>query len=241
MSIFVKSIAKRAPGFLVSGLLLTGCTLPMQTEHISSSPIAVSPAIPQSPRRATIDGSLWEDSGSSQNLFFLDSRARNVNDLLTVIISENPTADQTANTKTARKSNPSASISQVLGLDFTKDNLGGILGRPPTISASMNNAFDGSGSTDRSGKVLATLSARVLEVLPNGNLVIEGRREITINRETQFITISGVVRPTDIDKDNTVQSAKLSDARISYTGKGVLADQQGPGWLSRILDKVWPF
>lgn len=241
MLISPKSIATRAAGVLVLGLLAAGCTLYLEPEEEKVAPAALSLTRPEFPRRAAVDGSLWEDSGISQNLFFLDNRARNVNDLLTVIISENPTADQKANTKTAKKNSPSASISKVLGLDFTKDNYLGILGRPPTISATVDNSFDGSASTDRSGTVLATISVRVTEVLPNGNLVIQGKREITINRETQYITVSGVVRPVDIDKDNTVLSAKISDARISYTGKGVLADQQGPGWLSRILDKIWPF
>lgn len=229
-----------AVSLLLLALVASGCASNLHPEP-KFPPISAVPEItPKSAPRAALDGSLWNDSDAAQNFLFLDNRARNVNDVVTVIISETPTATQKADTQTARQSSPSASISKVLGLDFTKHNYLH-MGSPPTIAASVNNSFKGSGSTDRSGSVLATISARVVQVLPNGNLVIRGQRAITINRETQYITLSGIVRPTDIDKDNTVQSARIADAQISYTGKGVLADQQGPGWLSRILDKIWPF
>jgi flagellar L-ring protein precursor FlgH len=87
----------------------------------------------------------------------------------------------------------------------------------------------------------ARLTARVVRVLDNGNLLIEGRRQLTLNAEDQFIVITGVIRPEDIAADNWVLSSNIADARILYTGSGVLADKQHPGWMTRALDWVWPF
>jgi flagellar L-ring protein precursor FlgH len=88
---------------------------------------------------------------------------------------------------------------------------------------------------------VATLTAQVTEVLPNGNLVINGSKTVTVNREQQLIRLSGIVRQADISPHNIVDSKNILDARIAYTGKGVISDKQGQGWLVRILDNVWPF
>ena len=94
---------------------------------------------------------------------------------------------------------------------------------------------------DRSGQVTASIGAVVTRVLPNGNLVIHGRREMKVNNEVQYISVTGIARQRDIDKDNRIKSIYLADSRIEYYGKGVLADKQRPGWGTRILDFVWPF
>jgi flagellar L-ring protein precursor FlgH len=87
----------------------------------------------------------------------------------------------------------------------------------------------------------ASIGCTVVEVLPNGNLVIRGSREIEVNGETQYIVLEGVVRPVDVASDNTVKSTQIADAKIYYTGRGVLTDKQKPGWLARLLDHIWPF
>jgi len=87
----------------------------------------------------------------------------------------------------------------------------------------------------------ASLSARIIQVLPNGNLVLRGSQEILVNNERQYITIQGVVRPHDITNNNTVLSTYIADARIDYTGQGDLSRKQREGWLSRFFDTVWPF
>ena len=87
----------------------------------------------------------------------------------------------------------------------------------------------------------AQISARVIQVLPNGNLVVRGSREITVNYEKQYIIVQGVVRPEDISPENTVLSTYIADAKIDYTGKGDLSRQQRQGWLSRLIDVIWPF
>ena len=109
------------------------------------------------------------------------------------------------------------------------------------FDASLVNSFDGSGSTDRVETMTAFMTARVMNVTTNGNLYIEGRRQIRVNNETQFIILSGLIRPTDISPNNTVLSSYIADAKIEYLGSGSVSDKQRPGWLGRIVDVVWPF
>jgi len=109
------------------------------------------------------------------------------------------------------------------------------------INASGDSKFAGTGSTSRQDNLTATISAKVLDVLANGNLQIEGRRNVKVNGEDQEIVLTGTVRPVDISPNNTINSIYVADAKISYTGRGVITDRQSPGWLMNILDKVWPF
>jgi flagellar L-ring protein precursor FlgH len=109
------------------------------------------------------------------------------------------------------------------------------------FKASMANKFDGTGSTGREETMTAAITARVLEVLPNGYLYIQGRRQIRVNNEVQHMVLSGIIRPVDISTDNTILSSFISDARIEYTGSGPVSDKQRPGWGTRIIDVIWPF
>lgn len=193
------------------------------------------------------EGSLWAGGGSTK--LFGDLRAREVGDLVTVQISETPSAKLDANTKTSRDSSIEAGIGDLLGylkaIEAEKGRKHGgstsRFDRTSMFKANFKPSFDGKGSSDRSGTVVASITARVVQVLPNGNLRISGKREVRVNNETQYITISGIIRPEDIQQNNVIQSTYIADARVEYTGKGVLADRQRPGWLMRILDRVWPF
>jgi flagellar L-ring protein precursor FlgH len=193
------------------------------------------------------EGSLWADGGSTK--LFGDLRAREVGDLVTVQISETPSAKLDANTKTSRDSSIEAGITDLLGylkaIEAEKGRKhGGMTSRFDRTSmfkANFKPSFDGKGTSDRSGTVVASITARVVQVLPNGNLRISGKRQVRVNNETQYITISGIIRPEDIQQNNVIQSTYIADARVEYTGKGVIADRQRPGWLMRILDRVWPF
>ena len=185
------------------------------------------------------EGSLWADGGSTK--LFVDLRAREVGDLVTVQISETQSGKLDANTKTSRDSSMEAGITDLLGYMQRLDEKKRSLNRKSLFNANFKPSFDGKGSSDRSGSVVASITARVLQVLPNGNLYISGKREVRVNDETQFITVAGIIRPEDIGQDNVIQSTYIADARVEYTGKGVIADKQRPGWLMRILDHVWPF
>ena len=195
---------------------------------------------------AAAEGSLWTEEAGS--LYFVDTRARRVGDVITIDIVENTTSKMDANTKASRASSIDGSIDHALGymraLQEKYPRLGTDLEGTRTnnlFKAALSNDFDGKGSSDRSGRVTASIGARVTELLPNGNLVVFGRREMKVNNDTQIITLSGIVRPMDIDTDNRIKSTYIADALIEYTGRGVIAEKQKPGWGSRVVDIIWPF
>jgi flagellar L-ring protein precursor FlgH len=194
------------------------------------------------PPRAA-EGSLWSDVSGVD--LFSDSRARKVGDIVTVRIVEDPEAELNANTKTSRSSGVSASTLKFLGymqaLAEKNSRLAQNPGTDNLFAARLGMDFDGKGSSDRDGHVKAFIAAVVERVLPNGNLYINGKREIKVNNEMQFITISGIIRPEDISPTNEISSTYVASARILYAGKGPVADKQKPGWLGRVVDYVWPF
>ena len=174
------------------------------------------------------------------NLFFTDQRARQKGDILTVKIVEVSQATEKATTDASRSSNLNAGIPYLLGLEVNPKAR--IFSNPQNlIGANTKNEFSGEGETTRSGSLSATITARVVDVLPNGNLVIEGKREIYVNNEKKEIRLQGVVRPKDIAHDNSIFSTQIADARIIYTGVGVVSEKQRPGWAARLLDIIWPF
>lgn len=189
------------------------------------------------------EGSLWSEI-SGVNLF-PDIKARRVGDTVTVRVVEDPEAKLNANTKTSRSSSIEASKLKFMGymkaLAEKNSRLAQDPGTDDLIFAALGMRHDGKGSTDRDGHVKAYITAVVEKVLFNGNLYIRGEREIRVNNETQYITISGVVRPRDISSANEISSTFIADGRIAYSGTGPVADKQRVGWLGRILDYVWPF
>jgi flagellar L-ring protein precursor FlgH len=184
------------------------------------------------------EGSLWTETGGT--LLFGDQRARQIGDLVTVRISESPNAELSARTETSRDSSISAGIPHFFGV---MENYGENHHLDPSkmIEANMANDFKGEGTNNRSGELEAYITARVIQVLTNGNLRICGKQEIKVNNETQFISLSGIIRPEDISTSNEVQSTQVADAHIVYTGMGAIADKQKPGWLMRSVDFIWPF
>lgn len=188
-------------------------------------------------------GSIWTGE-NSRNRFFADFRARDVGDMVTITIVEKTAAKGEATTSTGRTTSEDASVTDLFGmpLNFKMENFME-LGKSfsPTVKGGHTNKLDGSGTTERKGEITATISARVIEILPNGNLYIEGRKETTVNNEKQHIIISGIARPEDISSTNAISSDVISDLRLELSGYGVLADKQSPGWLTRILDNIWPF
>ena len=189
----------------------------------------------QSSRPATV-GSLWP--ADDHVFLYGDKKALRVGDIITVRIVENAQAINTADTDLSRSSSANASFSTFFGnkkfLNLFK------LGEDLLTTSSENN-HQGSGSTTRSGQLNATMTAVVREVLPNGNLIVEGTREVLVNYEKQFITLTGIVRPLDVDRNNVVLSTHLADASITIGGLGVVADKQRSGWGTWIFDFVWPF
>jgi flagellar L-ring protein FlgH len=180
-------------------------------------------------------GSIWP-GGNSQNLIFSDRKARSVNDVVTILVDENATGANNAKTETNRDTTTTAGIAGIT--QATPDNT--ILSKYELGGAS-SNSLKGEGKTRRDSSLTAKVTARVIRVLGNGNLVIEGRRLLAVNAEDQYMVITGLIRPEDITSDNTIASQYISDARITYSGKGVVDDKMRPGWLTRVVDWVWPF
>jgi flagellar L-ring protein precursor FlgH len=232
---------------------LTGCAATRQT----LPPVAEKMTVKQEMQieveplaKPEFQGSLYA-AGSSFNDFFIDTKARQVGDIVTVKISESSKATNSADTQTGRTSSLEAGIETLFGTedwyrDKVLDNIPSSLPKPdpfgnPSVKGSMSSDFDGSGSTSRSGDLSAFITCRVTRVLPNSNLYIVGSREVLVNHETQMIILSGVIRPRDINDDNVILSTFVSDAKIAYSGSGIVNDRQRPGWLANLLNSVWPF
>ena len=167
---------------------------------------------------------------------FSDLRARRVNDLVTVRVVENVTASGSADSALDKKSSGSASVTKLFGLD-TK--FPGWLDPTSLAAMSANTGFTGSGATNRAGSLSAVITARVVEVLPNNDLVLEGIREVDINGDRQFIVLSGIVRAADDGPGNVVPSTAVGQMQIRYFGKGLIKDNLKPGWLVKALNKVF--
>ncbi|MBI4764762.1 MAG: flagellar basal body L-ring protein FlgH [Deltaproteobacteria bacterium] len=187
-------------------------------------------------------GSLWRDSAG----LFEDRKARGLNDLVTIKIIETSAASKKADTATSRESSIDFGIDSLLGIPlkyewsgiFTPGSSGSLI---PQVKGTAQNEFTGSGNTTREGSLVATITARVVDVLPNGNFIIESRKDITVNREKQILLLRGVIRPDDIASDNTILSNYIANAEMIYTGDGVINEKQGQGWMVRFWDWVWPF
>lgn len=184
--------------------------------------------------------SLWSDSAS----LYEDVKARRLNDLITINVVENISGSGTANTATDKTSSTVGAVNNVFGLP---SNLGlaNLYGKgftfSPNVNGSMTDSFKGDGSTTRAGSLVGTITANVVEVMPNGNMEIESRKEITINNEKQILILRGMVRPDDVAVDNSVLSSRVANAEVYFVGNGVVSSKQDTGWFDKILDKIWPF
>lgn len=181
-------------------------------------------------------GSLWQATSTG---LAEDQKAHRQGDIITIIISEQASASKEATTGTGRSTSISAGMPNLLGLE--KTGLRNWADLSQLLNANVDSKYSGSGSTTREENLNASITARVTKVLANGNLAIQGRRNVRVNNEDQIIVLDGVVRPRDISADNTINSVYIADARISYTGKGIISDRQSPGWLMNLLDAIWPF
>lgn len=219
----------RYAALLLTLLMLAGCSEKTPPEPFEPKP---PETIDEGPPPAP--GSVY--SLGYDNLF-ADDKAYRIGDVITILVSENMSGSGSANTKSSRDS--------ALGLEIASPTLMGKT--TPTDSPILgikekNTAnFQGKGDTSRNAKLVATMSARVIKVYPNGNIYISGTKKVKINNDQQTLTIAGIARPTDIAQDNSIFSSQLSDMYVEYNGEGFMADSQEPGWLTKFLLKIWPF
>lgn len=187
---------------------------------------------------ATQAQSLWHDEIS--RAMFADKRATGVGDIITIIVSETSTASKNNETKTEKKSSLSAAITSFL----YSPGASGLLtkkGQLPAMAYNSDINHDGAGSINNSETVVAKIAVRIVDVLPNRNLIVEGRRETAFSGEKQTIVLRGTVRQDDVASDNTVFSYNVADATIQIIGKGTVSDVQRKGWFTRLWDKLTPF
>jgi len=166
----------------------------------------------------------------------LDHRATSVNDLVTIRVIENITGHGTADAALTKDSSGSVALSKLFGME---KKLPSAADPSALVAAKTATDFKGAGTTTRAGVLTAQMTARVSDVLPNGDMVVEGVREIEINGDHQIVVLSGVVRPVDIDQNNVVLSTEIGQLRIRYFRKGLMKDNLKPGWLVRVLNKVF--
>jgi flagellar L-ring protein precursor FlgH len=181
-------------------------------------------------------GSIWTNQSGS---LYQDIKARNVGDIVTITVSESADASEEATTETKRSHDWGGSISASNPAVAGKNLLGGATALD--YSAQFGRGNKGSGKTTRTNTVKAYMTATVVDVLPNGNLVIRGSRWGKVNDELHQIVLEGVIRPVDISRNNTVMSQNIADAKIFIVGKGPVSRQQRPGWLGQIIDLLFPF
>lgn len=182
--------------------------------------------------------SLWTDGASSS--LFTDRKANKVGDILTVIVQESNTTSKDQNKQTSKQSSMDASIGTFLYAPAASSLLtkGG---KMPAMKMESKNDFSGGGSVKNSETIAARIAVRVVDVLPNHNLVIEGRRQTAFSGETQDIVLRGVVRSEDVTSGNTVVSTSIADATITFVSKGSVSDNSKKGWFGKVWDKVTPF
>lgn len=184
------------------------------------------------------NGLLW---GEHTQTSTEDNRSQRLGDIVVVQISESANATNSAATNTSSDSTTQAGVSNLLSLVEKWAAARPDVDKGALVAALYKSAYNGQGQTNRNDSLTATIPCQVKQVLPNGDLFIEGVKTIQVNREETHLYLSGVVRPYDIDMSNAVSSQRVLDAKIAFSGRGVISDKQGPGFMHRILDKIWPF
>jgi flagellar L-ring protein precursor FlgH len=228
---------------LLAGFLTTGCVKQVEQTPATTTYNQEVEEYWKALRDNRVNASLWTDVKSGGTLF-VDYKARKIGDIVIVQIIESSSASNSNTTSTSKTTTYNAGVNSFLGmpLDFGMKNFMG-MGEPfsPNVGAQTKNDFQGDGNKQKSDQVQATIAARIIDVLPSGNLVIEGAREIVVDQEKQVITVKGVIRQKDIGPNNVVASTSMADAQITYSGKGMLSDVNKKGWLAHFVDWVWPF
>jgi flagellar L-ring protein precursor FlgH len=213
----------------ISAVVLTGCvsTTPGTAVH---QPMSVRPA-PQDV--APLGNGAIFNTASSRPLFE-DRRARFVGDTLTINIVEKTQASKKSDTKAERSQSMDVSVPSVVGLPFKS-------AQGMTLGLDSANKFGGTGSNTSSNDFISTITVTVIDVYPNGNLLVSGEKQLGLKDGEEFIRFSGVVNPNTITGANTVQSTQVADARMEFKANGTLDSANTPGWLTRFFLNVLPF
>lgn len=210
-----------------------------QIAAIAPTRVALAPPPPQPETEQVATASLWRSGPKS---LFGDRRARTVGDILTVVVDIDEEAEIENSTTRNRSGSDTAALTELFGL---QTQLQKILPQgaadPPGVNLNSTSASAGNGSTERAEDITLRLAATVVEVLPNGHLVISGSQEVRVNFELRDLQVAGVVRPEDISRRNEITYDKIADARIVYGGRGQITDLQQPRYGQQVLDVILPY
>ena len=199
-------------------------------------------------------GSLWLKEGSTEQSMFADKIARNIGDILTIVVSEDTSTQQTARIKTYENTQGGTGIFPALNAtlngfvqalpSWLSKSSGGTVDEGdvtiPTLDIAAKSEWNGGGDTQNTLTLTNRTAVTVVDVLPNGNLVVEGAKIIRAGQESQYAYMRGIVRPIDIASDNTIPSTKIADAQVEFIPEGELTEAQKKGWLVRMWDKIKP-
>ena len=214
---------------IASIFFINGCST--YVEEVNNKQFKpLTPSFEEFNREEPSNGAIF--STSSSGLFSSDRRAKKVGDILSVTLSETFSSSKGATNSSAKADTIGAEVGPT-GIMRNFAGLGG--------SASKTNSFSGSMATNQSNSLSGTLSATVVRVFPNGNLEIKGQKKLRITEGTEYIRLSGIIRPQDISTTNSVSSAKIAEAQIEYVGAGILDSATKPGWGSKIFRAISPF
>ncbi|HVT37214.1 MAG TPA: flagellar basal body L-ring protein FlgH [Nevskiaceae bacterium] len=181
------------------------------------------------------DGAIYASGGGMS--LFEDTRARNVGDILTIVLVESTAAKSSAETKTGKTTSASISAPKIFGREVTIHGTSVLSG-----ALDSDHSFDGSGDTSQSNTLSGNVTVTVVARQANGNLVVRGEKHLVLNQGNETVRVEGIVRPADIAPDNSIVSSRVADARISYDGKGTLAESNTKGWLARFFSSpLMPF
>jgi len=230
---------------LLAGASLSACSALDRLENIGEAPKLAAVGNPagtqivaEIPRPAPIthaDNSLWQPGAQS---FFHDPRAMHIGDVITVNVSVTDTAKLQNTTSRSRTNTENASMDNLFGLEKA---LPSPLDPSSLVKMGSDNSNVGAGSIQRQESISMTLAALVAQVLPNGNLVIDGHQQVRVNNELRDMRLSGIVRREDITQDNTVNLSQIAEARVIYGGQGTMSDVQQPRYGSQLLDIIMPW
>jgi flagellar L-ring protein precursor FlgH len=210
----------------------------MSSRHLSffrPIPILVAAAV------AARADSLWTSPASyDPRSLYADHKAAHAGDIVTVVVQESNAVQSTQNKEATRQSSLNDAVQQFL-FPPTVSGLATHMGQLPSTQATGKFDYSGGGQVSNSQTVASTTAVLVTDVLPNGNLVIEGVRMLTFSGETQYIVLHGLIRPDDISSANTVLSTNIAEARGEFISEGALSDEQKLGWFSKLYETLRPF
>jgi len=230
-------------------MFLTGCTAGLTDPEIDFEPPAYVEQMPpkEDKQDFTSTGSIF---GQGDNPLFSDHKAMHVHDIVTVVISESATSTSSAAKSLSKDDSTSLGGGIFSGANAANGSFGGAAGGVLNglnkytnvgFGSSTSNAFSGAGSASKDASFSTTVSARIVKVLQNGNYFISGSREILIDNQKQIIQLSGVIRPYDIDQNNRINSAQMSEAKILYKTQGDMDRATQQGWGTKLIQAAWPF